>query len=348
MVEVVESKVNLVKNVGILNDRRDAPDVYDMNDAFNVWNHDSLFNDNCQFNANTKIFVMPRERSIDIDEEDDFSIAEFYINKHDFGGQIKTNLLENNLVIIAGGCGRIGKKFIETVLENKGIVIVGDLNEEEFNKIYSEFNSQHLFFKTLDITQKDSINLLIDYTVDKFGKIDSFVNTSYPKTKSLLCSMEKLDYDSFNESINMHLGGYYLCTQQLANYFMKQGYGNIVNLSSIQGVTLPRFDTYNGIVYNGIPMTSEVDYTCNKFGIIAMTRFMAKYYKNSNIRFNCISPGGIKDNQPEEFLERYQKYCLTKGMLDADDLKGALLFLISDLSKYVNGQNIIVDDGWTL
>jgi NAD(P)-dependent dehydrogenase (short-subunit alcohol dehydrogenase family) len=291
---------------------------------------------------------MPRERSIDIDEEDDFTMAEFYIDKRHFGGQTKTNLLENNVIIIAGGCGRIGKKFIESVLENKGVVIVGDLDEEKFNEIYNEFNCQYLFFKALDITQKDSINSLIDDTVDKFGKIDSFVNTSYPKTKSLCCPMEELDFESFNESIKMHLGGYYLCTQQFAKFFKKQGYGNIVNISSIQGVALPRFDTYKGIVYDGIPMTSEVDYTCNKFGIIAMTRFMAKYYKDSNIRFNCISPGGIRETQPQEFLERYQKYCLTKGMLDADDLKGTLLFLTSSLSKYVNGQNIIVDDGWTL
>lgn len=83
MIEIVDSKVKLVKEIGIINDRRDAPDVYDLNDAFNVWKHDVLFRDNCQFNDNTKIFVMPRERSVDIDEEYDFALAEYLLKQKD-------------------------------------------------------------------------------------------------------------------------------------------------------------------------------------------------------------------------------------------------------------------------
>ena len=71
-------------------------------------------------------------------------------------------------------------------------------------------------------------------------------------------------------------------------------------------------------------------------------------YKNQNIRVNCLSPGGIQDGQPEIFLKNYAKNCNSKGMLDSDDLVGALIFLLSDSSQFVNGQNIIVDDGWSL
>ena len=95
-------------------------------------------------------------------------------------------------------------------------------------------------------------------------------------------------------------------------------------------------------------MVSPIEYTAIKAGIIAVTRYLAKYCKNQNIRVNCISPGGIMDKQPESFLRNYRSDCLNKGMLDADDLTGTLLYLLSDQSKYVNGQNIIVDDGWIL
>jgi NAD(P)-dependent dehydrogenase (short-subunit alcohol dehydrogenase family) len=75
---------------------------------------------------------------------------------------------------------------------------------------------------------------------------------------------------------------------------------------------------------------------------------MAKYFKGINIKVNAISPGGILDSQPELFLEAYKKQCLNKGMLDKSDIKGTLVYLLSDMSRYVNGQNIVVDDGFSL
>ena len=75
---------------------------------------------------------------------------------------------------------------------------------------------------------------------------------------------------------------------------------------------------------------------------------MAKYLKDDQIRVNCVSPGGIKNKQPHKFLKKYKDSCLSKGMLDASDIVGTLIFLLSNDSKYINGQNIIIDDGWSL
>ena len=95
-------------------------------------------------------------------------------------------------------------------------------------------------------------------------------------------------------------------------------------------------------------MTSPIEYTAVKSGIISLTSWLAKYFKNKNIRVNCISPGGILDHQTELFLEKYRSSCTNKGMLDPTDVAGTVLFLLSDQSKYINGQNIVIDDGWTL
>jgi NAD(P)-dependent dehydrogenase (short-subunit alcohol dehydrogenase family) len=95
-------------------------------------------------------------------------------------------------------------------------------------------------------------------------------------------------------------------------------------------------------------MTVPVEYAAIKAGIIHLTRYLAKYLKSKNIRVNCISPGGILDSQPKVFLKKYKEKCINKGMLDAKDLNSALDFLLSSDSKFVNGQNIIIDDGFTL
>jgi NAD(P)-dependent dehydrogenase (short-subunit alcohol dehydrogenase family) len=95
-------------------------------------------------------------------------------------------------------------------------------------------------------------------------------------------------------------------------------------------------------------MISPIEYSAIKSGIISITKYLAKYCKGQNIRVNCISPGGIFDNQPEVFLEKYNSTCSSKGMMDAQDLNGTIVYLLSNMSKYINGQNIIIDDGWIL
>ena len=95
-------------------------------------------------------------------------------------------------------------------------------------------------------------------------------------------------------------------------------------------------------------MTSPVEYTTVKRGIIGLTKYLAKYLSVTNIRVNCISPGGVRDGQPELFQNRYDADCTSKGLLDPEDVAGPLLFLLSENAKYVNGQNIVVDDGWSL
>jgi NAD(P)-dependent dehydrogenase (short-subunit alcohol dehydrogenase family) len=95
-------------------------------------------------------------------------------------------------------------------------------------------------------------------------------------------------------------------------------------------------------------IVSPIEYSAIKAGIIAITKYISKYYRKKNIRVNCVSPGGIKADQNDVFLKRYKKYCNSKGMLDGADVSKLIIFLISDESKYISGQNLIIDDGWSL
>ena len=256
-------------------------------------------------------------------------------------------MLKEKVVVITGGAGLIGKEFIKAVVENQGIAIIADINEELGLKVKEdlskELNSINIDFIKLDITSKDSLNKCINYLNDKYQKIDALVNNAYPRNKNYGRHFFDVEYEDFIQNLGLNLGGYFTASQQFSQYFKSQGYGNIINISSIYGVVAPKFE-----VYDNTPMTMPVEYAAIKSGLIHLTKYMAKYFKGMNIKVNALSPGGIFDSQPEAFLDKYKEKCLNKGMLDKSDMKGTLVYLLSDMSRYVNGQNIIVDDGFCL
>ena len=261
-------------------------------------------------------------------------------------------MLKNKVIIIIGANGLLGQEFVKSCLENRAKVVVSDIVEDMGFRIEDlglrvedlELSGKGgLVYKRCDITSKNSVLDLIKFTKDKFGKIDAVVNTTYPRNKNYGKKFEYVEYKDFCENVNLHLGGYFLVSQQFAQFFKKQNFGNIINIASIYGIIPPRFE-----IYGNTGMTMPIEYNVIKHGIVSMTKYIAKYYKGFNIRANCISPGGILNNQPKDFILKYDDYALNKGMLEKEDISGALLFLLSDMSKYVNGQNIVVDDGWSL
>lgn len=251
--------------------------------------------------------------------------------------------LENKVIVVTGGAGLLGRSFCKLIIENDGIAIVAEQNIELAQKFKDEIQNENLYIEKLDITSEKSIKNLITNLDTKFSRIDALINSAYPKNKNYGKHFFDVKYNDFCENLGMNLGGYFLTSQHFSKYFYNQGFGNIVNISSIYGVVAPRFE-----IYENTKMTTPVEYAAIKSGLIHLTKYMAKYFKNKNIRVNSISLGGLKDNQPQSFLESYKDLCLNKGMLDSKDIEGTLLYLLSDLSKYVNGQNIVVDDGFTL
>lgn len=256
-------------------------------------------------------------------------------------------MLKDKIVVITGGAGLIGKEFVKAVIENNGIAIIADINaqigQEVKENLYKELDSTNIDFVKLDITSNDSLNSCISYLNKKYGKIDALVNNAYPRNKNYGRDFFDIEHDDFVENLGLNLGGYFTTSQQFAKYFQKQGYGSIVNISSIYGVVAPKFE-----IYYGTQMSMPIEYAAIKSALIHMTKYMAKYFKGMNIKVNTLSPGGILNNQPEPFLDKYKEQCLNQGMLDKSDLKGTLVYLLSDMSKCVNGQNIVVDDGFSL
>jgi NAD(P)-dependent dehydrogenase (short-subunit alcohol dehydrogenase family) len=257
------------------------------------------------------------------------------------------HIKNHKVVIVTGGLGLLGRSFIKALLKDNHIAIAADLfdvcPDDFLNELKSENLLENFNYVKIQITSKESILDVIHFTTSKFGTIDVLVNNAHPRNANYLKKLEDSDFNDFCDNLSNHVGGFFLCMQQFSMFFKKQGFGNVISMCSIYGIMAPRFE-----VYDNADFTMPVEYAAIKSGVLHLTKYFSKYYKGSNIRFNCISPGGVENNQHPDFINRYNSFGMNKGMLNKEDLHGALLFLVSDASTFVNGQNLIVDDGWSL
>lgn len=246
----------------------------------------------------------------------------------------------DRVAVVTGGAGLIGKEVVKALHEfGVAMVYLADINKEKADEVIRGTGIKYIY---LDITEEDSIREMIKNIINDNGKIDILVNSAYPRTQDWGLYFEKVSLYSWKININNHMGGYFLCCQLIAEQMKQQRGGSIVNFASIYGVVAPDFS-----IYEGTEMTMPVAYSAIKGGIISLTRYIATYYGKYNVRANSISPGGIFDNQPSIFVENYCKKTPLRRMGSPDDIVGAVIYLASDASLYVTGQNLIVDGGWT-
>ena len=247
-------------------------------------------------------------------------------------------------VLISGGAGRLGSAFVRALVFRGHKVCVLE-NLPEVN-VFEQLNSNYLESLEIvegDATQPDDIDRAISCCVSRFGRLTAAVHCAYPRTPQWGVGFEELKVEELSENISKQLGGAIMFSQRIIRAFRKQKGGNLVHVSSILGIAPPKFRHYEGL-----GMTSPVEYSAIKAGTISVTRYLAKYCRQEGIRVNCISPGGIRDNHDPEFQKRYRDDCNSEGLLNGDDVVGALMFLLSPDSRFVTGQNIVVDDGWSL
>ena len=259
---------------------------------------------------------------------------------------MKGRLVGKN-VLITGGAGRIGSATAKSALNEGAQVVLADISAERLEDVVSSLPAStrsRVHSITADVTSEAGITKLIDHAAYEVGPITSAVHSAYPTSVGWGSAFEELKSSYLNEDLACQLGGAILFSQKILGYFQAHNIpGNLIHISSIQGVCAPKFEHYRGT-----SMTSPIEYTAIKAGVIAATRWLAKYYSGKNMRINCISPGGILDGQPDEFLQRYRDSCSNFGMLKADQIASAVVFLLMPEAEAINGQNLIVDDGWSL
>lgn len=245
----------------------------------------------------------------------------------------------NKVAIVTGGCGLLGEEIVDGLNDFGATVYIADTHKDKAEKAARKSEAGYIY---LDITSEDSIEKAAANILAEHGKIDILVNSAYPRTKDWGLKFEQVQFESLKKNLSDHLGGYFKCCQTVAEQMKLQKSGSIINLASIYGVVGPDFS-----IYDGTEMTMPAAYSAIKGGIITFTKYLATYYGKYNVRANTISPGGIFDNQKPAFVENYSKKTPLGRMGLPNEIVGAVIFLASEASSYVTGQNLIVDGGWT-
>ena len=240
--------------------------------------------------------------------------------------------LKDKIIIVVGGSGLLGKEIINEIIQSKGIPINLDLKIDEM-----------CFSLKTDVTSKKSITKSFKIVLEKYKRIDGVVNTSYAKTKDWSNNYENTDVLSFNKNLEFQLSSVFFISKLALMFMKEQNFGSIVNLASIYGVI--GFDRH---LYENTKLTLPVAYSAIKGGLINMNRYLASYFGKYNIRTTCISPGGIFANQETKFINKYKKKVPLGRMGYPKDVSPLVVFLLSDKSSYITGQNIIVDGGLTI
>jgi NAD(P)-dependent dehydrogenase (short-subunit alcohol dehydrogenase family) len=242
-------------------------------------------------------------------------------------------MLEQKVILITGGSGLLGKAMIEDLHQKGAIPINLDVNVKD------DFEKQTLY---CDVTDDNSIRKAIQKVWEKYQRVDGLVNNAYPRTSDWGNDFEHIDPDSWRQNVDWQLNAYFVFCQEVLFKMKEQGFGSIVNVASIYGVV-----GNDLTVYEGTDLTPAAAYTAIKGGVINFTRYLASKYGPFGIRVNCVSPGGIFNHQPEKFVKNYSQKVPMKRMGNPDDIAPPTSFLLSDEARYINGQNLIVDGGWT-
>ena len=266
--------------------------------------------------------------------------------------------LDNKIIVITGATGLLGRKHAEAVACYGGTPILLDLSQKVIDKFSNELNEKYKVDSigfAVDITDERSIQDNTKLLMDKFGKIDGLVNNAAnnPKVEDSkevnFSRLENFPLSIWYDDIAVGLTGAFLCAKHYG-YKIAQNPngGSIVNISSDLGLIAPDQRLYkkNGIDDN-LQNVKPVTYSVVKTGLIGLTRYLATYWADKNVRCNAMCPGGVENGQPDYFLEEVNKRIPMGRMAKSYEYQGALIWMLSDASNYLNGAIIPVDGGRT-
>jgi len=259
--------------------------------------------------------------------------------------------IEGKNIILTGSSGFLGQQYANFLSSLGANVILVDIdivkNKKLEKNLEKKFNTNPEAIKC-NITDEDSVRKMKKEILKSYKIIDVLINNAvfHPKTKNknITTKLNLFPLEMWNDAISVDLTGTFLCSREIGSVMEKQKGGVIINISSIYGLV-----GADQRIYGKSGLNSPPSYAVTKSAIINLTRYLAAYWHNKNIRVNSLTLGGVQDKtyMDSEFIQRYSSKTILGRMANKAEYDGALLFLVSDASSYMTGSNLIIDGGWT-
>lgn len=255
--------------------------------------------------------------------------------------------LSQKTVLLTGATGNLGPYFARGLASFGANVALLDLNEKRLmdlsNNLSCDFTTKVKGY-VCDISDSNSISNTLSMIIADFGAIHVLINNAQASDE--IVPFETCSLQQWRKTSLVNEEGIFLMSQAVGNVLIEQAQGgSVINISSIYGILAPDHRIYENANFNDLKMPPPAVYSYTKSGIIGLTRYLSTYWAHHNIRVNALSPGGVEGSQTDNFKKRYNNRIPLNRMAREQDLIGSLIFLASDSSSYMTGQNIIVDGG---
>ncbi len=262
--------------------------------------------------------------------------------------------LTGKVAIVTGGAGILGSHFCEGLVAHGARVAIVDVFEDKAKDLAQRLASQYdadVRGFACNVADSDSVSAMVEEVVGAFGEITVLHNNAAAKSSDLLkffAPFEDYSLEEWREIMSVNIDGMFLMDKFVGKQMVKQGKGgSIIHTASIYGVVAPDNRIYEGSEYMGVGINTPAVYAASKAAVIGLSRFLSTYWASHNIRVNTLTPGGNESGQNETFKSKYSARVPLGRMGNPPEMVGALVYLASEASSYVTGQNIIVDGGWT-
>lgn len=257
--------------------------------------------------------------------------------------------LTGRTAVVAGGAGHIGSVLADALAEQGAAVAVVDLDADRSAAtaaMLAEHRGVHAFALAVDLTNEEATRRIPHEVLERTGRIDVLVHAAALMSNDPLPNwttpFEEQGTEVWRQALEVNLTSMFVLAQESAPALRAHGCGSVIGFGSIYGMVGPDWR-----IYDSTDMGNAAGYAASKGGIIQLTRWLATTLA-PDIRVNCVSPGGVSRGHPDEFRHAYETRTPLRRMATEEDLKGATVFLASDLSAYVTGHNLVVDGGWTV
>jgi len=254
--------------------------------------------------------------------------------------------LKGKVIVITGACGLVGRAFCEAAAQFGAHVVAVDIPQADpaaFAKELEERHDNKMLGVALDVASKEDVSALLASTLDRFGTIDGLVNGHQNKSHLIFEPFEDVSEDNWDTVVNINLKGTFLTCQVLGSWMANNGGGSIINIPSTYSVVAP-----NQNLYKGTSLGCPAAYSASKGGIDSLSRYLASYWATKKVRVNMITPHGVWNNHEKQFEDNFARFSPMERLSYNHEVASAMIYLLSDASSYVTGDNMLVEGGWTV